>query len=78
MLGIGTAELVVVFLVMLFVVGPRRLPQMARMIGRLVRFFKNNLSELNEAILREPSDEFRKEVADYFSSKKEGDPGDGR
>jgi sec-independent protein translocase protein TatB len=56
MLGIGAEELVLVLIVALLVLGPERLPRMARAVGRVV------------GDLRRTSDEFREEFlqADKF------------
>jgi Tat protein translocase TatB subunit len=71
MFSIGSAELFVIFLVILFVVGPKRLPEIARMIGKAVRFFKQSLSEISQAIENEPSEELKQELSDYFRNNKE-------
>src|SRR5688500_11151216 len=56
MLGIGAEELMLVLIVALLVLGPERLPRMARDVGRVV------------GDLRKTSDEFREEFlqADKF------------
>ena len=40
MFNIGPAELIVIFLVALLVVGPKRLPQLGRTIGKSLREFR--------------------------------------
>jgi len=42
--GIGPLELVIVLLIVLVVVGPKRLPQMGRSLGSGMREFKNGLT----------------------------------
>ncbi|MCM8774484.1 MAG: twin-arginine translocase TatA/TatE family subunit, partial [Candidatus Omnitrophica bacterium] len=37
MFGISNGELIVIFLIILTVVGPKRLPQIARIIGRIAQ-----------------------------------------
>jgi Tat protein translocase TatB subunit len=40
MFNVGPAELIVIFLVALLVVGPRRLPQLGRTIGKYLHEFR--------------------------------------
>jgi sec-independent protein translocase protein TatA len=42
--NIGPLELVVVLIIALLVLGPQRLPQVARSVGRGMREFKNAIS----------------------------------
>ncbi|HEV8654637.1 MAG TPA: Sec-independent protein translocase protein TatB [Candidatus Limnocylindria bacterium] len=64
MFGIGPEELVLVLIVALLVLGPERLPRMARDVGRVV------------GELRRTSDEFREEFlqADKFLEKQASTP----
>lgn len=41
--NLGLSELVVIFIVALLVIGPRRLPEVARAIGEAVRSFQDTL-----------------------------------
>ena len=61
MFNIGMPELIVIFLVALIVFGPRRLPQIGRVIGRALNEFRKGMQELNKAIQQEPSEEISKE-----------------
>lgn len=45
MAKIGTMELVVILLVALFAIGPERLPQAARTLGRSLRDFRRSMNE---------------------------------
>lgn len=76
MLSLGTAEIALIFLVALFAVGPRRLPQVSRIIGRAVRYLKDNMNEITEAIKSEPCDDLKKEMKGIFDSKKNHADGD--
>ena len=41
--NLGLSELVVIFIVALLVIGPRRLPEVARALGEAVRSFQDAL-----------------------------------
>jgi Tat protein translocase TatB subunit len=69
MFSIGSAELALILLVILFVVGPKRLPEVARMIGKFVRYFKHSLDELSEAIRSQPPQELKKEMEEFFDQQ---------
>jgi TatA/E family protein of Tat protein translocase len=45
MFGIGLQELVVIFLIILFVFGAKRLPEIANSLGRAIREFKKSSKE---------------------------------
>jgi Tat protein translocase TatB subunit len=64
MFGVGPEELVLVLIVALLVLGPERLPRMARDVGRIV------------GELRRTSDQFREEFlqADKFLEKQASTP----
>ena len=50
MFGIGSTELIVVLLVVLIVIGPKRFPQIARTLGRKYRQFQRSLENLKDSI----------------------------
>ena len=49
--SIGFAELVVIFTVLLLVVGPKGIPQLARTIGGWVRMARRTMRELQDVVL---------------------------
>ena len=73
MFGIGPQELVVVALIALVVFGPRRLPQMARDLGRFVSEARHSLDEFKEELSTEEVNEVRSDVHEPNS---EGAPGE--
>ncbi|OLC52665.1 MAG: hypothetical protein AUH85_16370 [Chloroflexi bacterium 13_1_40CM_4_68_4] len=52
MFGIGIEELVVILVIALFVLGPERLPSLARDVGKAVRELRRASDELTEEFLR--------------------------
>lgn len=67
MLNVGPLELLVVLAVALIVVGPERLPELARSVGRVLRQFRQVQDEVRDMVssgvdddMRQAADEFRK------------------
>ncbi|MCX8044554.1 MAG: Sec-independent protein translocase protein TatB [Desulfobacterota bacterium] len=50
MFGLGFQELLVIFVVALIIIGPKRLPDLARAIGKAVREFKQATEDLKHDI----------------------------
>ena len=48
MFGIGTFELIAIFIVALLVVGPKKLPELARALGRGFSEFKKAVNEVRD------------------------------
>ncbi len=48
--GIGTMELVIIFLVVLLIFGPKKLPELARGIGKSIKEFKKSANEIEDDI----------------------------
>lgn len=53
MFGIGFQELVVIFLVIMIFVGPRRIPEFARFLVKLVKDFVRAREQIKERVQRE-------------------------
>ena len=54
MFGIGFSELVLIFIVALLVLGPKRLPEVAKTLGRFYREIRSTVDEVKEVIVEEP------------------------
>ena len=53
MLNIGTGEIIVIAVVALLVLGPQRLPELARGIGKFMREFRRQTDEVRGVVERE-------------------------
>lgn len=51
--GIGFPELIIIFLVLLLVFGAKRIPEIARGIGKGIREFKSATNEISQEIEKE-------------------------
>ena len=45
MFGIGSQELIIIFLIAFFIFGAKRLPEMGKGLGQAIRGFKNAMEE---------------------------------
>ncbi len=52
MFGIGTGELILIFIIALFVLGPERLPGLARDVGRAIAELRKASDELTDEFLK--------------------------
>ncbi len=79
MFGIGMPELILILVVALIVLGPRRLPEIARALGKGLTEFRRATDELKEE-LRQVEDEIEESTsdatsnADPFAARKEEPP----
>ena len=78
MFNIGMPELIIIFIVALLVVGPKRLPDIARQLGKAIAQLKRASMDLKDALEQEPPEEIKEEVRKkigYANDKKELPPG---
>ncbi len=62
MLGIGFPELVVIFIVALIVLGPERMPQVARQLARWVNEFRKAADELKKELAADEIEKSKDEI----------------
>lgn len=65
MLNVGPLELLVVLAVALVVVGPERLPELARSVGRALRQFREVQDEVRDMVSLGADDEVRQAAAEF-------------
>ncbi|MCU0651315.1 MAG: twin-arginine translocase TatA/TatE family subunit [Candidatus Omnitrophica bacterium] len=78
MFNVGMPELILIFVVALIVVGPKRLPDLGRQLGKAVSSFKRATMDLKEALEQEPPEDIKEEVRDklgYTDEKKDSNAG---
>lgn len=63
MFGLGFGELVLIFLIALIFIGPKKLPELAKGLGKGIRDFQNAAKGLTDQ-LQDDSDSTHKKVAD--------------
>jgi len=52
--NVGPLELIIVLVIALLVIGPRRLPEMGNAVGKTIREFRKASTEMTEAATLEP------------------------
>ena len=78
MFGIGMPELIVILAIALIVIGPKKLPDLAKSLGRAMREFKKATSEFKETLqidedltdVKKAFDGLNKDIKDSISPEK--------
>jgi sec-independent protein translocase protein TatB len=64
MLNIGPPELILIFVIALVIVGPQRLPELARTVGKGLREFRRMQDEVKDLVNTGMGDEFKDTAAE--------------
>lgn len=64
MLNIGPPELILIFVIALVIVGPQRLPELGRTIGKGLREFRKMQDEVKDMVNTGMGDDFKQTAAD--------------
>lgn len=65
MFNIGLPELILIFIIALVVVGPDKLPEVAKTLGRTFAQIKSALEDVKETIEEEAKKELEKPLSDF-------------
>jgi len=71
MFNIGMPELILIFIIALLFVGPKRLPELGRQLGKAIASFKRASMDLKEALEQEPPADIKEEVERKLGYKDE-------
>ncbi len=76
MFGIGTTELIVILVVALIVLGPKKLPGIARSVGKALGEFRRAAADVKQTIEREAEQIDIREQAGTEEKSAQGEPED--
>ncbi|HAH20000.1 MAG: hypothetical protein A2Y00_01230 [Omnitrophica WOR_2 bacterium GWF2_43_52] len=70
MFGLGTQELIWIFLILLLLFGATKLPQMGKAIGKTISEFKKGMREVESGTEKEDKKEEKQEEKPQIPNKK--------
>ncbi len=70
MFGLGFGEIIIILFIALLFIGPKKLPELARSLGKGLREFKKATSEMSEQITQSDSNETPKAQTDSAPESK--------
>ncbi|MFO7885471.1 MAG: twin-arginine translocase TatA/TatE family subunit [Desulfobacteraceae bacterium] len=81
MFGLGMPEILLILAIALIVIGPKKLPDLAKTLGRAMGEFKNAAQDFKRSIdldntirdIKEPAEEFKKDVEDTIKNSVDDD-----
>ncbi|MDY0131941.1 MAG: Sec-independent protein translocase protein TatB [Desulforegulaceae bacterium] len=71
MFGIGMPEILIILAVALIVIGPKKLPDLAKTLGKAFGEFKRSINEIKETVEVEP--ELEKKLKSEENSKEKNE-----
>jgi len=73
MFGIGTGELLLIFFVVFLIYGPKRLPELAQKLGKVVRDLKKASDDVSSVMIQPDPEKFLNTIEKLESGKTEKD-----
>ena len=75
MFGIGTTELMIILVVALLVIGPKKLPDIARTLGKAMGEFRRMSNDVRQTIEKEIEQDERQQAVDKAKKEIFEEPG---
>ncbi|MEW6378209.1 MAG: Sec-independent protein translocase protein TatB [bacterium] len=71
MFGIGTGELLIILVIALVIIGPNKLPELARILGKGLAEFRKAADDLKDSVTREMKvEEEKRKLLEVYNSPK--------